>query len=218
MKKILSLIAAVAVTASVSVAADTKILELEFPPPKITGTPSPVRPANLESPTAKPPEISIPANVTNLAVGKEVTSSDPWPIIGDLLCVNDGDKESEDGYFVELGEGVQWVQIDLEVPSVIYGLGLWHYHSQIRSYSDVIIQVSNDPEFKTGVTTIYNNDHDNSAKMGQGKHPAYLERNLGRIIDGKQTTGRYVRLYSNGNTSDGLNHYIEVEVFGHPAE
>ncbi len=218
MKKLTTFFAISALAAALSTAADTKILELDFPPPKITGTPSPVRPANLEPPTAQPPEIAVPANVTNLAIDKEVTSSDPWPIIGDLLCVNDGDKESEDGYFVELGEGVQWVQIDLEGPSVIYGLGLWHYHSQIRSYNDVIIQVSNDPEFKTGVTTIYNNDHDNSSKLGQGKHPAYLERNLGRLIDGNKTTGRYVRLYSNGNTSDGLNHYVEVEVFGHPAE
>lgn len=218
MKKITALLATIALSTSVSVVAESKILELEFPPPKITGTPSPVRPANLESPSAKPLEISVPANVTNLAKDKEVTSSDPWPIIGDLLCVNDGDKESEDGYFVELGEGPQWVQIDLEVPSIIYGLGLWHYHSQIRSYNDVIVQVSNDPEFKTGVTTIYNNDHDNSSKLGQGKDPAYLERNLGRIIDGKKTKGRYVRLYSNGNTSDGLNHYVEVEVFGLAAE
>jgi len=26
--------------------------------------------------------------------------------------------------------------------------------------------------------------------------------------------GRYVRLYSNGNTTNKMNHYIEVEVFG----
>jgi len=36
----------------------------------------------------------------------------------------------------------------------------------------------------------------------------------GRIFDGKGTVGRYVRLYSNGNTSDELNHYCEVEVHG----
>jgi len=29
--------------------------------------------------------------------------------------------------------------------------------------------------------------------------------------------GRYVRLYSNGNTANRLNHYIEVEVWGKPA-
>jgi hypothetical protein len=38
------------------------------------------------------------------------------------------------------------------------------------------------------------------------------------LIEGKGATGRYVRLYSNGNTSDELNHYIEVEVFGQPAK
>jgi hypothetical protein len=26
-----------------------------------------------------------------------------------------------------------------------------------------------------------------------------------------------VRLYSNGNTANDLNHYVEVEVFGKPA-
>ena len=218
MKKSATLLLLSLLTAAGLVAADSKILELEFPPPKITGTPSPVRPPNLESPNATPPKITVPANVTNLAKDKEVTSSDPWPIIGDLLCVTDGDKESEDGYFVELGEGVQWVQIDLETTSTLFGIGLWHYHSQIRSYNDVIVQVSNDSEFKTGVTTIYNNDHDNSSGMGVGKDSAYLERNLGRLIDAKGAKGRYVRLYSNGNTSDGLNHYVEVEVFGLPAE
>jgi len=30
--------------------------------------------------------------------------------------------------------------------------------------------------------------------------------------------GRYVRLYSQGNTSNDMNHYIEVEVFGSPAK
>jgi hypothetical protein len=30
--------------------------------------------------------------------------------------------------------------------------------------------------------------------------------------------GRYVRLYSNGNTSNDLNHYVEVEVYGTPVK
>ena len=42
----------------------------------------------------------------------------------------------------------------------------------------------------------------------------YLEKNEGKLIDAKGTRGRYVRLYSNGNTSDDMNHYIEVEVYG----
>jgi hypothetical protein len=78
----------------------------------------------------------------------------------------------------------------------------------------VIVQVSDDPEFKTGVTTVFNNDQDNSAKLGIGKDRAYIETNFGKLIDAKGVKGRYVRVYSNGNTANDLNHYIEVEVFG----
>lgn len=197
--------------------AETK-LELEFPPPKVTSTPAPIKLPHLEAPNTPAPAIMVPDGVTNLAAGKPVTSSDPWPIIGELDMVTDGDKESEDGYYVELGEMQQWMQIDLEQEAEIYGIGLWHYHAQPRSYLDVIVQVSDDPEFQSGVTTLFNNDHDNSSNMGRGSDPAYVEKNVGRLIPGKKVHARYVRLYSNGNTSDGLNHYIEVEVFGRPVE
>ena len=57
-------------------------------------------------------------------------------------------------------------------------------------------------------------DYDNSAKLGKGGDRPYVETRFGMIVDGKGTKGRYVRLYSNGNTSNEMNHYIEVEVFG----
>ena len=69
--------------------------------------------------------------------------------------------------------------------------------------------------FKSGVKTIFNNDHDNSAKLGKGSNKAYVETNLGKLmVVNPPVKGRYVRLYSNGNTSNDMNHYIEVEVFG----
>jgi hypothetical protein len=34
------------------------------------------------------------------------------------------------------------------------------------------------------------------------------------VLPADGATGRYVRLFSNGNTSDELNHYCEIEVFG----
>jgi hypothetical protein len=34
------------------------------------------------------------------------------------------------------------------------------------------------------------------------------------LVDAKGAKGRYVRLHSQGNTSDEMNHYIEVEVYG----
>ena len=215
MKKSAALILSLTALATWSVA-ETK-LELEFPPPKVTSTPAPIKLPHLEAPNTPAPDIMVPDDVTNLAAGKPVTSSDPWPIIGELDMVTDGDKESEDGYYVELGEMQQWVQIDLEQTAEIYGIAVWHYHAQPRAYLDVIVQISDDPEFASGVTTLFNNDHDDSSGMGRGKDPAYLEKNYGRLIPGNQAKARYVRLYSNGNTSDGLNHYIEVEVFGRPA-
>jgi hypothetical protein len=37
------------------------------------------------------------------------------------------------------------------------------------------------------------------------------------LIDAHGVAGRYVRLYSNGNTTNKLNHSIEIEVGGKPA-
>lgn len=107
------------------------------------------------------------------------------------------------------------MQIDLEKPSEIFAVALWHYHSQERAYKDVVVQVSDDPAFIKDVKTIFNNDHDNSAKKGKGENKAYIETNLGKlIVVTPPVKARYIRLYSNGNTSNDMNHYIEVEVFG----
>jgi hypothetical protein len=193
-------------------------LKVEYPKPLFAGTPRPIQLANLEPAGIKRPDIMVPADTKVISKGKKVTSSDSLPVIGELTYITDGDKSGIDGAYVELGPGVQWVQIDLGASSKIAAVGVWHFHSQARVYHDVIIQISDDAEFKKGVTTIFNNDDDNSAKMGKGKDLAYVEVNHGRIVDAKGTTARYVRLYSNGNTSDELNHYCEVEVFGSPAK
>ena len=189
-------------------------LVTEFPPELIEGTPKPMNVPNLVQAPSKAPEFLVPAGTALLSKGKKVTSSDENPIIGDLTLVTDGDKEAGEGYFVELLDGLQWVQIDLEKTSDISAVWLWHFHSQKRAYNDVIIQISDDAEFKTGVTTIFNNDYDETAKMGKGADAPYVESRFGKLVDGKGTKGRYVRLYSNGNTSNEMNHYIEVEVFG----
>lgn len=191
-------------------------LIVEFPRPKVTRTPVPISLPHLEAPNTAQPAIMVPEGTVNLAAGKEVTSSDPYPVIGDNSLVTDGDKESEEGFYVEYGEGPQWAQIDLGAPATLHAVAMWHYHGQARAYHDVIVQVSDDPEFKNGVTTLFNNDHDNTSGMGKGRDPAYVETNRGRVVPARGAVARYVRLWSNGNTSDGLNHYIEVEVFGVP--
>ena len=82
----------------------------------------------------------------------------------------------------------------------------------------MIVQVASDPDFITGVATLYNNDDDNSAGLGVGRDMHFVETNEGKLVDAKGTSARYVRLYSNGSNANDLNHYIEVEVFGKPTK
>lgn len=214
----LPLLAGLLFTGPFAYAADEVVLETELPKPLFVGTPKPIKIPNLEPlRQGKRPDFMVPAGTANLAADKEVTGSDDWPVIGELEYVTDGDKEGTDGYFVELGPGLQYVQIDLEQEADIHAIIVWHYHAAARVYHDVIVQVSSDPDFGKGTTTVFNNDSDNSAKLGKGKDKAYIDTYEGRLIDTKGATGRYVRLYSNGSTADGMNHYIEVEVFGTPA-
>ena len=196
-------------------AEDKVPLETKLPRPLYVGTPAPFKVANLEKlRKGKRPVFKVPEGTINLSAGKTVTSSDDWPVIGELELATDGDKDGEEGYYVELGPKLQHVQIDLQEPAAIYAIIVWHYHGQPRVYHDFIVQISNDPDFKTGIKTVYNNDHDNSSGHGIGRDKAYVETYEGRLIDAKGTVGRYVRLYSKGNTTDSMNHYIEVEVFG----
>jgi hypothetical protein len=201
-----------------AMAADPVPLKTELPPPMITGTPVPFKLANLEPPqTGKRPDFMVPAGTVNLAKGKKVTASDPDPVTGTLDLVTDGDKSADEGSWVELGPGKQWVQIDLGAAATISAVWVWHFHSQARAYLDVVVQISDDADFKTGVTTIFNNDAGNELGLGAGKDYAYVETNEGKLMDAKGAKGRYVRLYSKGNTTNKLNHYIEVEVYGKPA-
>ena len=191
-----------------------KKLTTSIPPVSVVGTPAPIKVPNLKAKPVKAPSLQVPENTKLLSKGKTVTSSDDFPIIGELSLITDGDKEAGEGYFVELLDGLQWVQIDLEKSSTLEAVWLWHYHSQDRAYHDVIIQVSDDAEFSSGVTTIFNNDYDNSASLGKGGDKPYVESNFGMLVNAKKAKGRYVRLYSNNNSATEANNYIEVEVYG----
>ncbi|MBN1939785.1 MAG: discoidin domain-containing protein [Candidatus Aminicenantes bacterium] len=190
-------------------------LKLQLPKPMFIGTPRNIKTANLETVTGKPRgPFFVPKGTVLLSAKKPVLSSDTMPVIGDLAFVTDGEKAGEDGYFVELGPGKQWVQIDLGKTAVLSAILVWHYHSQARVYRDVVIQVSNDKDFLKDVTTVFNNDHDNSIGLGAGRDKEYIETNEGRLFDPRGVSGRYLRLYSGGNTSNDMNHYVEVEVYG----
>ena len=195
-------------------------IKLDLPKPMFVGTPQDTRVPNLEKPLGtKRPDFLAPVGTSNVALGKPVASSDEEPIIGELEMITDDDKEAADGSYVELGPLRQYVTIDLQAKYDIYAIVVWHYHKQAVVYFDVIVQVADDPDFITNVKTVFNNDIDNSSGLGVGKDKHYSETAEGKLIDclSQGVQGRYVRLYSNGNTSNDLNHYIEVAVYGKPA-
>jgi len=200
-------------------AQDMRRLDIKLPQPMYIGTPKDMEVERLERTWELTfPAILVPEGTYNAALGKWVESTDEEPVIGDLELITNGDKEATEGSYVELGPGHQYVTIDLETPHYIYAIALWHYHNKARVYYDVIVQVSNDPDFIIGVETLYNNDYDNSTGYGVGEDLHYIETYEGRLIDGRGILARYVRLHSNGNIDNALNHYTEVEVYGIQAD
>ncbi len=191
----------------------------KLPRPVFAGTPTNApEGTNVEKPLGRPrPVPLVPKGTANLALKRKVTSG-RTPFDGSLEVVTDGEKEARDGAVVELMPRTQWVQIDLGAPSKLFYVLFWHFHSEPVVFRDVVVQVSNDPNFIEGVTTLFNNDVDNTSGLGIGRDREYFETAEGRLVDAKATTVRYVRLYSAGSTyRDPLNRYTEVEVYGLPA-
>ncbi|MHC4726336.1 MAG: hypothetical protein ACYS17_03840 [Planctomycetota bacterium] len=192
---------------------------IKLPKPMFTTGSYPLRVPNLEKPRSRPrPPFMAPAGTINIALGKPVLSSDDQPIIGEIEMITDGDKEAADGSYVEIGPFTQHVTIDLQTAYDIYAIVIWHYHKQSVVYFDVVVQVADDSDFITNVKMLFNNDIDNSAGFGVGKDMHYTETSEGKLIDVDGVNARYIRLYSNGNTANDMNHYIEVEVYGKPAK
>ena len=191
-----------------------KPLKLVLPELRQEGTPVPVVLPNIDpNRMGANPAVSVPEGVANIALGKHVTASDDFPLVGEVSMVTDGNKSAVD--FVELADGLQWVQIDLGKQSEIFAVAVWHHHLAWRAYKDVVVRISDDPEFKSGAATVFNNDHDNSAGFGAGSDLTWEETFEGRLIPMKKPVkARYVRLYSNGNTTNDTNAYVEVEVYG----
>ena len=215
--KIWNLIALVSMLAIITlIAAEKKVdLKIEYPEKLVKGTEVPKSIPNLEKarPVGQAPALlKVPEGCKNLSEDKEVTSSDDDPSAGDLDMITDADSDGSE--YVQLKKGLQWVQINLEDSKNLYAAHVWHYHSQPRVYNDIIIQISDDPDFIEGVKTVFNNDHDNSSGLGKGADKNYIEEYYGKTFDLKGKKGQYVRFYSHGNSADKSNHYIEIQVFG----
>jgi hypothetical protein len=200
-------------------APELKPIDIKLPKPMFIGTPQNLNVPNLEKPSGKTrAPFLAPVGTVNVAAGKPITSTDEEPIIGEIAMITDGDKEASDGSYVELGPFQQHVTIDLGAKYNIWAVVVWHFHKQPRVYFDVVVQTADDKDFVKNVKTIFNNDHDNTSGLGVGKDMNYVETAEGKLIDAKGVQGRYVRLFSNGNNNNDLNHYVEAEVYGTPVK
>jgi len=74
------------------------------------------------------------------------------------------------------------------------------------------VKLSTTADFSSAVTTVFNNDTNNSAGQGTGTQAEYAESASGKAITFSPVTARYVRLWTNGSSSNIYNHYVEVEV------
>ena len=191
-------------------------LKTDLPKPLFVGTAVPVKVPNLEAPRqGKRPALMVPAGSVNLAKGKTVTSSDSQPTTGDLSQITDGVKAGDEGNYVELDKGKQWVQIDLGKPD-----GHLRDARLALSLAGTRLQGRGGAGFRRsrfhrqgddGVQQRHRRMRSDSARA---RTRLTSKPTRARLIDAKGVKGRYVRLYSRGNTTNENNHYIEVEVWG----
>jgi F5/8 type C domain len=195
-------------------------LNLKLPAPAFKGTPKDIQLSSYVEPLSDKPRplMMVPAGLSNIAPGKKITCSDKNATASTLEKITDGDKEAADESIIFLRKGTQWVQFDLGSPQELQALVIWHAHNSAKVYHDVIVQVSDDADFTDHVTTIFNNDQDNSSGLGVGTDREYFETFEGKLINAKGAKARYVRFYSKGSTESALNEYTEIEIFGRPAK
>jgi hypothetical protein len=195
-------------------------LDIKLPAEAFVGTPSNTpEDTTVEKPSGKPrPPLMVPAGVVNLALHKPVTTGDTNQLPENLAKVTDGQKEAGEDNVLLLHKGAQWVQIDLGSPSEIYAIVIWHGHDEPKVYHGVAAQVADDAAFTQNVRTLFNNDHKNLDNLGVGTDREYFESHEGKLVEGKGTIARYVRVWSHGSTVSRLNEYTEVEVYGRPAK
>ena len=181
------------------------------------GNPRGIKPPHLRKAGRRPPFMVSPG-MTNLAMLKPVTAGEE-PVTGDVDQITDGLKKSGPFDYVELGPGLGWVQIDLEQVRTIHAVVIWHYYKNATIYNDVIVRLADDADFSRNVRTLFNNDHDNSARMGKGDKKAFYTRWWGEIVDArgadaKGTPARYVRIYTAGGMESEPVRFVEIAVYG----
>ena len=195
-------------------------LILDLPAPAFKGIPKDLKLGPNVEPLSDRPRapMMVPPGLKNLAPDSTVTCSDKNVPADTLLRLTDGDKEASEQSIIFLRKGTQWVQMDFGSPQQLFAVVIWHAHNMAKVYHDVIVQVTDDPNFVRNVRTVFNNDSDNSSGLGVGKDREYVETYEGKLINAKGVKAHYIRFYSKGSTESALNEYTEIEVYGRQAQ
>ncbi len=186
--------------------------------------------ANNESALSNVLKVDMESTV-NVALGKPATTN-ATNIINNapLSTLTDGVKTNDKYMLISVSDGPKWVQVDLTQSYPISRINIrndWGSSSATyRTGRDHIVQVSNDPTFATGVTTVFNNDTNNSSGLGAGLDAEYLEPSDGsgkNILLTSPLNARYVRVWANGHvrvTQDVnlVNTPVEIEVYADPGD
>jgi chitodextrinase len=166
---------------------------------------------SAQSAAASATTLGTGGSAINLSQGILPTSHAPAEE-GTLVMATDGNLNSAN--YVNISSGPQWLGVDLGKIAQISDIKLWHYYADGRTYHDVVVQLSDDPNFASGVTTVFNNDTTNAVGQGVGSNAAYPETSAGKDIAFNPVSARYVRMWSDGSTVNMWNHYVEVQIYG----
>jgi hypothetical protein len=195
-------------------------LILKLPAPAFKGTPKELPEGLVVEPLSDKPRaaIQVPAGCVNLVAGLVPTTSDTNTAPAKLKKITDGNKDAYEENIVLLRKGVQYVQFDLQKPSELYAIVIWHAHDSAKVYRSVVVQIADDAAFTQNVRTLFNNDTEDKAGQGVGTDRQYFETHEGKLIAVKGQKAQFVRLYSRGSTESALNEYTEVEIWGKAAK
>ncbi|ASI93053.1 endo-beta-N-acetylglucosaminidase [Vibrio mediterranei] len=131
---------------------------------------------------------------------------------GDHIGKMIDDKSDNTHDYVDLGAGVQNVQLDLGQSVPIYGIDVWRYFDDNRKYNNVVITISESPSFEEQFV-VFNNDNENIHNLGYGSDMVYSETASGKRIDVSGKKARYINFYSNGSNKNPSNHIVEAKVY-----
>jgi hypothetical protein len=135
---------------------------------------------------------------TDIANGKTAITTSSTPLSGSTTLLTDGSTSSSP--YINLNTGTQWIQVDLGASYSLSAVKLWHYWQDGRTYGSVQVKVSTNGLFSGEETTVFNG-------------PNYTETSNGKLINFAPITARYIRAYSNGNSVNGNNHYVELRAY-----